>query len=181
MDEILKFAREDSNRVKFSLKIASTLLIVSLLVLIRAPYHVFDTENIVWVILTVVMMFEYDVAEGNTITRGVIRTLGTLFVGVSSIAIAEIALRTGRVAEPVIIGMSIFMIGAIFAFVKLWPSLKPYEYGFRVTIFTYSLLIVSGYHMGNLTGCLSQHKILTNTDLSCLSRHKFVIPPIIDS
>ena len=32
---------------------------------------------------------------------------------------------------------------------KLWPSLIPYEYGFRVILFTYCLIIVSGYRMGN--------------------------------
>lgn len=32
---------------------------------------------------------------------------------------------------------------------KLWPSFGPYEYGFRVILFTYCLIIVSGYRMGN--------------------------------
>lgn len=32
---------------------------------------------------------------------------------------------------------------------KLWPSLAQYEYGFRVILFTYCLIIVSGYRMGN--------------------------------
>lgn len=39
--------------------------------------------------------------------------------------------------------------GAITSFMKLWPSLVPYEYGFRVILFTYCLIIVSGYRMGN--------------------------------
>lgn len=30
---------------------------------------------------------------------------------------------------------------------KLWPSLAPYEYGFRVILFTYCLIVVSGYRM----------------------------------
>nr|GMD10496.1 aluminum-activated malate transporter 9-like [Ipomoea batatas] len=32
---------------------------------------------------------------------------------------------------------------------KLWPSLVPYEYGFRVALITYCLIIVSGFRMGN--------------------------------
>lgn len=32
---------------------------------------------------------------------------------------------------------------------KQWPSLLPYEYGFRVILFNYCLIIVSGYRMGN--------------------------------
>lgn len=39
--------------------------------------------------------------------------------------------------------------GTITSFMKLWPSLVPYEYGFRVILFTYCLIIVSGYRMGN--------------------------------
>lgn len=30
---------------------------------------------------------------------------------------------------------------------KQWPSLVPYEYGFRVVLFTYCLIVVSGYRM----------------------------------
>ncbi|CAA3032534.1 aluminum-activated malate transporter 9-like, partial [Olea europaea subsp. europaea] len=37
----------------------------------------------------------------------------------------------------------------VMSFVKLWPSLVPCEYGFRVILFTYCLIIVSGYRMGN--------------------------------
>lgn len=32
---------------------------------------------------------------------------------------------------------------------KLYRSLAPYEYGFRVILFTYCLIIISGYRMGN--------------------------------
>ena len=32
---------------------------------------------------------------------------------------------------------------------KQWPRLTPYEYGFRVILFTYCLIVVSGYRMGN--------------------------------
>lgn len=32
---------------------------------------------------------------------------------------------------------------------KLWPSLVPYEYGLRVILFTYCLIVVSGYRIGN--------------------------------
>lgn len=39
--------------------------------------------------------------------------------------------------------------GAVTSFMKLLPSMVPYEYGFRVILFTYCLIIVSGYRMGN--------------------------------
>ncbi|KAJ9706069.1 hypothetical protein PVL29_001572 [Vitis rotundifolia] len=146
MWSVWEFGKEDSNRVKFSLKVGLAVLLVSLLILFRAPYDVFGT-NIIWSILTVAIMFEYTV--GATFNRGFNRALGSVLAGIFAIAIAQLALSAGRVAEPCIIGVSIFLIGAITSFMKLWPSLVQYEYGFRVILFTYCLIIVSGYRMGN--------------------------------
>ncbi|KAK0588016.1 hypothetical protein LWI29_032885 [Acer saccharum] len=126
IEKVWEFAKADSNRVIFSFKVGLAVLLVSLLILFRAPYEVFGT-NIIWSILNVAIMFEYTVAIG----------------------VAQMALSSGRVAEPFIIGTSIFFIGAVTSFMKLWPSLVPYEYGFRVILFTYCLIIVSGYRMGN--------------------------------
>ncbi|XP_010261648.1 PREDICTED: aluminum-activated malate transporter 9-like [Nelumbo nucifera] len=144
---VWNFAKEDSNRVTFSLKVGLAVLLVSLLILFRATYHVFGGTNIIWAILTVAIMFEYTV--GATFNRGFNRAIGSLLAGIFAIAVAEVALCTGHVAEPIIIGFSIFFIGAITSFMKLWPSLVPYEYGFRVTLLTFCLIIMSGYRMGN--------------------------------
>ncbi|XP_050230383.1 aluminum-activated malate transporter 9-like [Mercurialis annua] len=144
--KIWEFCKEDKNRVIFALKVGLAVLLVSLLILFRAPYDIFGT-NIIWSILTVAIMFEYTV--GATFNRGFNRALGSLLAGILAIVVAQLALSSGKVAEPVIIGISIFFIGAITSFMKLWPSLVPYEYGFRVILFTYCLIIVSGYRMGN--------------------------------
>ncbi|XVE64755.1 hypothetical protein DITRI_Ditri07aG0127200 [Diplodiscus trichospermus] len=143
---VWEFCKEDSNRVTFSFKVGLAVLLVSLLILLRGPYEIFGT-NIIWSILTVAIMFEYTV--GTTFNRGFNRALGSLLAGILAIAVAQLALRSGRVAEPIVIGISIFFIGAITSFMKLWPSFVPYEYGFRVILFTYCLIIVSGYRMGN--------------------------------
>ncbi|XP_004300841.1 PREDICTED: aluminum-activated malate transporter 9-like [Fragaria vesca subsp. vesca] len=144
MWRVWEFTKEDSNRVKFAFKVGLAVLLVSLLILFRAPYEVFGT-NIIWSILTVAIMFEYTV--GATFNRGFNRALGSLLAGVLAISVAQVALRSGRVAEPIIIGISIFIVGAVTSFMKLWPSLVPYEYGFRVILFTYCLIVVSGYRM----------------------------------
>ncbi|KAL0312518.1 UNVERIFIED_CONTAM: putative aluminum-activated malate transporter 3 [Sesamum radiatum] len=89
------------------------------------------------------------VVQCATFNRGFNRAIGSLLAGVIAVVVVELALRTGRVAEPIIIGFSIFIVGAVTSFMKLWPSLVPYEYGFRVILFTYCLIIVSGYRMGN--------------------------------
>nr|TKW12123.1 hypothetical protein SEVIR_5G016200v2 [Setaria viridis] len=111
--DVWEFARQDTNRVTFALKVGLACLLVSLLILFRASYDIFGT-NIIWSIVTVAIMFEYTVAA----------TLQNH-------------------------GFSIFLIGAVTFFMKLWPSLVPYEYGFRVILLTYCLIIVSGYCMGN--------------------------------
>ncbi|KAG6606059.1 Aluminum-activated malate transporter 9, partial [Cucurbita argyrosperma subsp. sororia] len=143
---VLGFCKEDSNRVLFSLKVGLAVVLVSLLILFRAPYDVFGT-NIIWAIITVAIMFEYTV--GATFNRGFNRALGSLLAGILAIAVAQLALRTGPIAEPIIIGITIFLVGSVTSFMKLWPSLVPYEYGFRVILFTYCLIVVSGYRMGN--------------------------------
>lgn len=60
ISEVWKFAKDDTNRVTFALKVGLAVLLVSLLILFRAPYDVFGT-NIIWSILTVAIMFEYTV------------------------------------------------------------------------------------------------------------------------
>ncbi|KAL5727143.1 hypothetical protein ACHQM5_000370 [Ranunculus cassubicifolius] len=142
---VWEFGKADINRVIFSLKVGLAVLLVSLLILFRAPYEVFGA-NIIWSILTVAIMFEYTV--GATFNRGFNRAVGSLLAGVLAVAVAQVAIYSGPVAEPSIIGASIFLIGAVTSFMKLWPSLAPYEYGFRVILFTYCLIIVSGYRMG---------------------------------
>lgn len=57
-----EFCKEDRNRVIFSLKVGLAVLLVSLLILVRAPYKEFGT-SIIWSILTVAIMFEYTVGK----------------------------------------------------------------------------------------------------------------------
>ncbi|KAG9448344.1 hypothetical protein H6P81_014472 [Aristolochia fimbriata] len=144
--DVWVFCKEDTNRVTFSLKVGLAVLLVSLLILVRAPYQIFGT-NIIWSILTVAIMFEYTV--GATFNRGFNRALGSLLAGIFAISVIQVAIYSGRVAEPFVIGISIFLIGALTSFLKLLPSLVPYEYGFRVVLFTFCLIMVSGYRMGN--------------------------------
>ncbi|KAI3407273.1 uncharacterized protein J3R85_021140 [Psidium guajava] len=146
LQSVLEFCKEDSNRVIFALKVGLAVLLASLLILFRAPYEIFGT-NIIWSIITVAIMFEYTV--GATFNRGFNRALGSLLAGILAIMVGQLALFAGRVAEPFMIGISIFVVGTATSFLKMWPSLVPYEYGFRVILFTFCLITVSGYRMGS--------------------------------
>ncbi|XP_042419230.1 aluminum-activated malate transporter 9-like [Zingiber officinale] len=141
--DVLEFAMEDTNRVTFSLKVGFACLLVSLLILIRHPYEFFGT-NIVWALITVAIMFEYTV--GATFNRGFNRALGSLFAGIFAVVSMHIAASSGSILAPYIIAFSIFLVGAITSFMKLWPSLVPYEYGFRVILLTYCLIVANGYN-----------------------------------
>ncbi|KAF0919086.1 hypothetical protein E2562_028300 [Oryza meyeriana var. granulata] len=70
-----------------------------------------------------------------------------MVAGVVAVAVIWISLRCGSVAEPYVIGLSIFLVGAATSFVKQLPTLAPYEYGFRVILFTYCLIVVSAYRV----------------------------------
>lgn len=60
LQKVWEFAKEDTDRVAFSFKVGLAVLLVSLLILFRAPYEVFGTD-IIWSILTVAVTFEYTV------------------------------------------------------------------------------------------------------------------------
>ncbi|XP_057831269.1 aluminum-activated malate transporter 9 isoform X2 [Cryptomeria japonica] len=111
----------------------------------REPYDVFG-PNAVWAILTVVVVFEQTV--GGTVGKGLNRALGSIAAGVLALLVAQIALIVGEVAQPIIIGFSIFFLGSLATFIKQWPSMREYEYGFRVYIFTFCLIVVSAYRLG---------------------------------
>lgn len=53
------------------------------------------------------------IIEGATLNRGLNRALGSLLAGVLAIVITQIALSSGTIAEPYIIGISIFLIGTL--------------------------------------------------------------------
>ncbi|KAJ3695189.1 hypothetical protein LUZ60_000566 [Juncus effusus] len=144
--DVFEFAKEDKNRVLFPLKVGLAMVVVSLLMLITQPYEVFGS-NIVWSILTVAIMFEYTV--GATLNRGFNRAVGSLIAAIFAFVVIQITLLIGCKMVPYVIGVSIFLIATVTSFMKLWPSLVPYEHCFRVIVFTYCLTIVSGYRIGN--------------------------------
>ncbi|KAG5392545.1 hypothetical protein IGI04_022508 [Brassica rapa subsp. trilocularis] len=134
----------DPRKIIFSAKMGLALTLVSILVFFKLPGSELSNHYL-WAILTIVVVFEFSI--GATFSKGCNRGLGTLSAGALALGMAEISALTGKWAE-VFNSVSIFVVAFFGTYAKLYPTMKPYEYGFRVFLLTYCYVIVSGYRTG---------------------------------
>ncbi|KMT16365.1 hypothetical protein BVRB_3g055110 [Beta vulgaris subsp. vulgaris] len=138
-----KLAKDDPRRVVHSAKVGLAITLVSLFYYFQPLYDSFGVSAM-WAVMTVVVVFEFTV--GATLGKGLNRALATLLAGALGVGAHHLANHCGKIGEPILIGLFVYIFAAASTFMRFFPKIKArYDYGFLIFILTFSFISISGY------------------------------------
>ncbi|KAH0729021.1 hypothetical protein KY289_000209 [Solanum tuberosum] len=136
-------------KIWHAFKVGLALTLVSLFYYTEPLFHNFD-EPVMWAVLTVVVTFEF--TAGATISKSINRGIGTALAGAFGLGAKYLAELIGREGpNPIILGVLVFIVGALGTFTRFYPHIKRrYDYGTMIFVLTFCLVAVSGYRSENI-------------------------------
>ncbi|KAI3959045.1 hypothetical protein MKX01_023721 [Papaver californicum] len=120
-DKVCGVGSEDPRRVYHCLKVGLAPMVVSLFYYMRPLYESIGS-NVMWAVLTVVVVFEYTV--GATLAKGLNRVAGTFLDGTLAIGVHRVASHCGETFEAAILRTSVFLLAAAATFSRFIPIVK---------------------------------------------------------
>ncbi|GKB30564.1 aluminum-activated malate transporter 4-like protein, partial [Tanacetum coccineum] len=139
--KVYEMGRSDPRHIIFGVKSGLALALVSILIFLKEPFS-YISKNSIWAIFTVILVFEFSV--GSTLSKGFNEALGAFFAAILALGIAQASVWWAGDWHEFVVIISIFIAGSATSYVKMHPSMKPYEYGFRVSMLTFTIVLDSG-------------------------------------
>ncbi|PKI40471.1 hypothetical protein CRG98_039107 [Punica granatum] len=148
LERAWKMGVAEPKKLIHGLKVGMALSMVSLFYYMRPLYEGVG-GNAMWAVMTVVVVFEYTV--GATLSKSINRATGTFLAGSLGVGVHWAASQSGNVLEPIIVGISVFLLASAATFSRFIPTVKArFDYGALIFILTFSLVSVSGYRVEKL-------------------------------
>lgn len=158
LEKAWNLAVDEPKKVIHGLKVGLAISLVSLFYYMRPLYDGVG-GNAMWAVMTVVVVFESSV--GATLGKCINRAIGTFLAGSLGVGVHWIAFHSGKDLEPIVLGISVFLLASAATFSRFMPTIKArFDYGIMIFILTFSLVSVSGYRVDKLLE-LAQQRLST--------------------
>ncbi|KAL9322623.1 hypothetical protein ACSQ67_010676 [Phaseolus vulgaris] len=163
---VVKLGKDDPRRIIHSFKFGFALVLISILQYFRPSFYAFG-DNIMWAVLTVVLVLEFSV--GATLGKGFNRVLATGSAGALAVALRKIASYSGDKGKLVLTSVTVFFVAGTVTFMRFSPRLKArYDYGMIIFILTFCLVSLSENSENDLLE-VAQERLLTIIIGSCIA------------
>ncbi|KAL8141855.1 hypothetical protein V2J09_014887 [Rumex salicifolius] len=170
---LVEMGKLDPRTILFAAKLSIALMIVSVLVMIKQPFNEIGFYSF-WALLTVIVMFEYSV--GEILHKGFHRLVAIFLGGGLGLSMAALCSLIGG-WEKVSTAILITIAGFYAAYIKLYPSVKPYSSGFQVFLLVFCSIILSGYSSaGSIHVALTVFLVMALSAAICLVVNACIFP-----